>query len=66
MESAGFRDVEFKFFSPHSDEAKLDKIDISYEIDEKSRKQIELMNKNIDKLNELLYGYQDYAVIGKK
>jgi O-antigen chain-terminating methyltransferase len=66
MESAGFRDVEFKFFSPHNDEAKLDKIEISNELDEKSRMQLELMNKNIDKLNELLYGYQDYAVIGKK
>lgn len=66
MESAGFRDVEFKFFSPHNDEAKLDKIEISNELDEKSRMQLELMNKNVEKLNELLYGYQDYAVIGKK
>lgn len=66
MESAGFRDVEFKFFSPHSDEAKLDKVEISSELDNTSRRRLELMNRNIDKLNELLYGYQDYAVIGKK
>jgi len=28
MESVGFRDVEFKFFSPHPDEAKLKKIEV--------------------------------------
>lgn len=66
MESAGFREIELKFFSPHSDEAKLDKIEINNELDENSRRRLELMNKNVDKLNELLYGYQDYAIIGKK
>ena len=66
MESAGFREIELKFFSPHSDEAKLDKIEINNELDENSRRRLELMNNNIDKLNELLYGYQDYAIIGKK
>ncbi len=66
MESAGFRDMEFKFFSPHSDDAKLAKFEIPDDIDEKNRQHLQLMNKNIDKINELLYGFQDYAVIGKK
>lgn len=66
MESAGFRDVEFKFFSPHSDNDKLAKFDIPDGADENDRKQMQLMNQNIDKINELLYGFQDYAVIGKK
>jgi len=66
MESVGFRDVEFKFFSPHSDEAKLEKFEVEEGMDEAGRRQLEVMNANIDKLNGLLYGYQDYAVIGKK
>ncbi|MCD4674942.1 MAG: methyltransferase domain-containing protein, partial [Desulfobacula sp.] len=66
MESVGFRDVEFKFFSPHPDEAKLEKFEVGDGMDDVGRRQLEVMNANIDKLNGLLYGYQDYAVIGKK
>ena len=66
MESVGFRDVEFKFFSPHPDEAKLEKFEVEDGMDDVGRRQLEVMNSNIDKLNGLLYGYQDYAVIGKK
>ena len=66
MESVGFRDVEFKFFSPHPDEAKLEKFEVEEGMDDVGRRQLEVMNANIDKLNGLLYGYQDYAVIGKK
>ena len=66
MESVGFRDVEFKFFSPFPDEAKLEKFEVEEGMDDVGRRQLELMNANIDKLNGLLYGYQDYAVIGKK
>lgn len=66
MESAGFREVEFKFFSPHSENDKLTKFEITDDMDEKNRKHLTLMNQNMDKINELLYGFQDYAVIGKK
>ena len=66
MESVGFRDVEFKFFSPHPDEAKLETFEVEEGMDDAGRRKLEVMNGNIDKLNELLYGYQDYAVIGKK
>jgi hypothetical protein len=30
------------------------------------KKTVDQLNKNFQKLNDLLYGYQDYAVIGKK
>ena len=65
MESIGFRDIEFKFFSPVPEESKLKKIDTS-EGDEQDMNRYELINQNIEKLNQLLYGNQDYAVIGKK
>lgn len=65
MESIGFRDIEFKFLSPVPEESKLKKIDTS-EGDEQDMNRYELINQNIEKLNQLLYGNQDYAVIGKK
>ena len=66
MESVGFRDVEFKFFSPYPDEDKLETFEVGDGIDDVGRRQLEVINANIDKLNGLLYGYQDSAVIGKK
>jgi O-antigen chain-terminating methyltransferase len=68
LESAGFRDIEVKFFSPIPDEYKLKKVEVGENIgvEEKEGKIIEVYNHNIEKLNETLYGCQDYAVIGKK
>ena len=66
LESIGFRDVEVKFFSPIPDEYKLKKVEIGEDIEEKERRIIEVYNYNTNKLNETLFGYQDYAVIGKK
>ncbi|MCD4678019.1 MAG: class I SAM-dependent methyltransferase [Desulfobacula sp.] len=66
MESVGFRDIEFKFFSPFPDDDKLTKFAINGDLDDASQRQIDVMNNNIDKLNALLFGYQDYAIIGKK
>jgi O-antigen chain-terminating methyltransferase len=58
LESAGFRDID--------DEYKLKKVEIGEDIEEKERRIIEVYNYNTNKLNETLFGYQDYAVIGKK
>lgn len=66
VESVGFREVEMNFFSPIPDGYKLKKVEISEIIEEKEREMIEVYNYNIEKLNGILYGYQDYAVIGKK
>ncbi|MCK4732419.1 MAG: class I SAM-dependent methyltransferase [Methanophagales archaeon] len=66
FESVGFREIEVKFFSPIPDEYKLKKVGIGENIGEKGREIIEAYNYNIEKLNGILYGYQDYAVIGKK
>jgi O-antigen chain-terminating methyltransferase len=66
LESAKFRDIEVKFFSPIPDEYKLKKVEIGEDVEEKERRIIETYNYNIERLNETLYGYQDYAVIGKK
>ncbi|MCZ7403139.1 MAG: class I SAM-dependent methyltransferase [Candidatus Methanoperedens sp.] len=66
LESVGFREVQFKFFSPFPEAARLSKLEMTDDMNSKERARLEAINQNIDKLNSLLYGYQDYAVIGKK
>lgn len=66
LESVGFRDIHFKFFSPFPETAKLNKSDINDNMSNDEKVHMEIMNSNIDKLNSLLYGYQDYAIIAKK
>lgn len=66
LTSAGFRDLNTKFFSPVSEEARLQKVPISNGVEEWAKNYLEIYNHNIEKLNHILYGAQDYAVIGKK
>ncbi len=66
LSSAGFRDLDTKFFSPVSEEARLEKAPLNDGMEEWTKKYLETYNHNIEKLNDILYGAQDYAVIGKK
>ena len=65
LESVGFKDIELIFFSPVPEEVKLKKIDVS-DVTSKDKTKYDLINQNIDNLNQLLYGNQDYAIVGKK
>jgi SAM-dependent methyltransferase len=64
-ESIGFLKVNIIYVSPFPEEMKLQEMvrreDDSYE-DELAR----VLNENIRRLNALLYGFQDYAVLGYK
>jgi len=66
MSAAGFRECEKKFFSPVSDEGRLQKIQDTPGLNESVRENIVVYNHNIDTLNSLLFGAQDYAIIAKK
>lgn len=66
LEYIGFRDVEIKFFSFIPDENRLRKIDLEESTNDREKKVKETHNHNIDMLNNILYGPQDYAAIGKK
>jgi len=66
LEIAGFREIELKFYSPIKDEFRLQKIQLHQEIEEREKLLIETFNNNIDILNNLLYGPQDYTFFGKK
>ena len=65
LESIGFRDIQFKFLSPFPDGAKLKNVDLE-NVPEESKKEFEILNQNINKLNDFIFGFRDYAIIGKK
>lgn len=58
LESTGFEEVELKFFS----ELLQEKLEDLPQANEASA----ILNRNIDKLNSLLFSPPDYAAIGKK
>jgi ubiquinone/menaquinone biosynthesis C-methylase UbiE len=64
--ASGFRECDKKFFSPVSDESRLKKISNISTLDDTVQKNLEEYNHNIEILNTILFGAQDYAVIGKK
>lgn len=66
LDTTGFRDIEIKFLSSVPSDMKLQKLSDNSSFSESSKSMIEIYNKNIDLINNALYGAQDYAVIGKK
>ncbi|WP_440945412.1 methionine biosynthesis protein MetW [Methanosarcina sp. T3] len=66
LASAGFRDLDTRYISPVSEEARLQKVPVNNGMEEWAKNYLDTYNRNIEKLNNILYGAQDYAVIGKK
>jgi len=66
LESSGFEDVRFTFSSPSLENEKLKAVDIGLTRDESDAQLVKIVNENFEKLNLLLYGYQDYAVIARR
>jgi len=66
LSAAGFRECEKKFFSPVSDESRLKKVEGTADMNETETKNVEVYNHNVEMLNTVLFGAQDYAVVGKK
>ena len=65
LEYIGFRDIRVEFYEELPENIKLAKIETD-NFSEELRRFIEVYNQNIDKLNNILFGAQDYAVIGRK
>jgi O-antigen chain-terminating methyltransferase len=65
LDSNGFRDIEVKYLAPVTKESKLQPLPVP-DGPEGSRVSIEIYNQNIGMLNNILFGPQDYAMIGKK
>ena len=64
LDNCGIPESKIKFLSPFPEESLLDKI--SFPANQDVHETIEQINNNIDHLNQILYGFQDYAIIGKK
>ena len=65
LEYAGFKEIKMELLSPVSDEIKLKKISAEG-LTKNEKERFELINENIEKTNNIIYGYQEYAIIGKK
>jgi SAM-dependent methyltransferase len=66
LNASGFRECERKYLSPVSDDIRLRKIANIPTLDEAGQKNLEIYNDNIEMLNSVLFGAQDYAVIAKR
>ena len=65
LASANFRDIEAVFVSPVSEGIALKKI-IKEEPGDRDERLVGVYNQNIELLNNILFGPQDYVLIGKK
>jgi O-antigen chain-terminating methyltransferase len=66
IKTAGFTEVTINFSAPVSEESRLKKIEADNSFTDKDKSIISVYNYNVEKLNSILFGAQDYAVIGKK
>jgi len=66
LEAEGFQQAEITFLSPVEEEAKLKALPVGAGGEPWQREVVGLLNQNIERLNTLLYGYQDYAVVARK
>lgn len=65
LQSNGFSDIEVEFQSPIPPDEILKELDVE-DLSEKDSGFLLTYNANIKKLNDLLYSYQDYAVIARR
>lgn len=65
LEMAGFENVERRLLHPFPDEARLPEIEIDG-LEGREREIVQEMNHLRDRLDEMLFGFQDYAVSGIK
>ncbi|MDG6249459.1 methionine biosynthesis protein MetW, partial [Methanocalculus sp.] len=64
--AAGFREIETQFSAPIPDEVRLRKLPSVESKDDEEKTFVDSYNHNIELLNGILFGAQDYVVIGKK
>jgi SAM-dependent methyltransferase len=66
IEASGFQRAELVFSSPADDAAKLTPIDTFAPSNEELRIIVQAFNRNVDKINTLLFTFLDYAAIAQK
>jgi O-antigen chain-terminating methyltransferase len=69
VRASGFQNVHIRYLSPHPDDFKLKPIPVSSQSLDGTPSSIALamtLNRNVEKLNDLLFADQDYAVIAER
>lgn len=63
LKSCGFREIEERYYQPVPDDKKLKLLVACDSLDKET---LDALNHNIGILNNFLFGYRDYLLIGKK
>ena len=66
LEAAGFRDVEIRYVNPVPPDGKLQRLEPFWYMRRYEEVFLSQINDNFERLNQLLWGAQDYAVIGRR
>lgn len=66
LETAGFRDVEVRYVNAYPPDMRLQQLEPLWYMRRYEEAFLQALNENFGRLNELLWGAQDYAVIGRK
>lgn len=64
--SAGFPSIDIRFFSRVSEKERLKNMEVAEGLGETDIININIYNANVQKLNNLLFGAEDYAIICRK
>jgi SAM-dependent methyltransferase len=66
LEAAGFQEVELRYVNPVPPEGKLQPLEPFWYMRRYEEAFLSQINENLERLNQLLWGAQDYAVIGRR
>ena len=66
LEAAGFRDVELRFVNPVPPDGKLQRLEPFWYMRRYEEVFLSQINDNFERLNQLLWGALDYAVVGRR
>lgn len=66
LEATGFKEVTVRFVNPYPPEMRLQLLEPAWWMRRIEEDYLDTLNANFAKLNDALWGCQDYAVVGKK
>jgi O-antigen chain-terminating methyltransferase len=66
LEAAGFRDIEIRYVNPVPPDGKLQRLEPFWYMRRYEEVFLSQINDNFERLNQLLWGAQDYAAIGRR
>jgi len=66
LEGAGFWQIQFLFLAPVPPQDRLMSLPVDPDASPQEQERIQRLNHNIERLNAVLFGYQDYAAIAER